>query len=174
MRKLTTKKKVKLKPLSLEEIEVAIMQHFGVRQHIIVPNISWGFNGMHECDLYIIKKSGYAVEVEIKRSIADLKKDFDKKHNHVDLQNRIIEFYYAIPEELYEKAKDLIPSTAGIIIICRWIDYKKQNRIRARIKQKAIRIKNARKLTLDEQFKVAILGCMRILRLKEKLIKLKK
>lgn len=96
------------------EIEVAIAKYFGVRKNIIVPNISWGFL-THEADLFIVRKSGYAVEVEIKISRADLINDFKKKHTHNDKQNRISEFYYAMPKDLYLKCKDLIPENAGII-----------------------------------------------------------
>ena len=64
--------------ITLPEIELAIAKYYGTREHIIVPNISWGFDYMHECDMFIIKKSGYAVEVEIKRSKNDLINDFKK------------------------------------------------------------------------------------------------
>lgn len=155
-------------------MEVAIANHFGVRQHIIVPNLSWGLIGMHECDLFLIKKSGVAVEVEIKRSKADFLADFKKGHNHDDKQKRITEFYYAFPEEIYEKCKDLdlIPEHAGIITCYRWVDYKKDERISAQIIRKPIRIKGARKLTEEEQLKVARLGTMRIWNLKDKLNKI--
>jgi len=154
-------------------MEVAISKLFGIRQHIIVPNLSWGLTGMHECDLFLIKKSGVAVEVEIKRSKSDFLADFKKRHNHKDRYNRITEFYYAFPEDIYEKCKDLnmIPEHAGIITCERWTDYKKQDRVSAHIKRQPKRIKGARKLTEEEQLKVARLGTMRIWTLKEKIIK---
>jgi hypothetical protein len=40
----------KPKPITTAEIEVVIAKHFGIRQNIIVPNISWGFDS-HEMDL---------------------------------------------------------------------------------------------------------------------------
>jgi hypothetical protein len=151
-------------------MELAIAKYFGIRKHIIVPNISWGF-GMHECDLFLIKKTGVAVEVEIKRSKSDLLADFKKRHNHEDRQNRITELYYALPEELYEGCKDLIPVNAGIIVCYRYTNYKKELTIQATIKRTPKRIKGARKLTQEEQLKVARLGCMRIWTLKQKIIK---
>jgi hypothetical protein len=166
----TTKPKVK--PIKTIEIEVAIAKYFGVRQNLIVPNISWGLTGMHECDMFIITKAGCAIEVEIKISKADLLADFKKGHNHKDRQNRITEFYYAMPESLWEKCKDLIPEGAGVITCYRWVDYKKRDRIDAHTKVKATRIKNARKLTQEERYSVARLGTMRIWSLKEKIIKL--
>jgi len=29
--------------ITLNEIEVAIAKYYGIRKHIIVPNVSWGF-----------------------------------------------------------------------------------------------------------------------------------
>jgi hypothetical protein len=162
--------KPKTKPLTTIEMEVAIAKYFGIRQHIIVPNISWGF-GMHECDLFIIKKTGIAVEVEIKRSKSDLLADFKKGHNHYDRQKRITEFYFAFPESIYEKCKDLIPEGAGIITCYRWIDYKDRDQVGTHTKRQPMRIKGARKLTEKEQLKIASLGTMRIWSLKEKIIK---
>lgn len=152
-------------------MEVAISKMFGIRQHIIVPNISWGFDGMHECDLFLIKKSGVAVEVEIKRTKSDFLADFKKEHDHKDRLNRITEFYYAFPEDLIEKCIDRIPEHAGIIACRIYTDYKKQERVSAHIDRKPKRIKGARKLTVEEQLKVSRLGCMRIWSLKEKIIK---
>lgn len=151
-------------------MEIGIANMFGIRQNIIVPNVSWGFK-MHECDLFIIKKSGVAVEVEIKRSKSDLLKDFEKRHNHVDREKRITEFYYAMPIELYEKCKDLIPENAGIIICEKcYNEWRKEYYVHARIKREAKRIKGARKLTVEEQLKVARLGTLRIWSLKQKII----
>lgn len=52
--------------LSIQQIELAIAQMFGIRNNIIVPNVSWGFFDTHEADLVIINKSNYLTEVEIK------------------------------------------------------------------------------------------------------------
>lgn len=150
-------------------MEVAIAKMFGIRTNIIVPNLSWGLSGMHECDLFLIKKSGVGVEIEIKRSKSDFLADFKKGHNHVDRFNRITEFYYAFPEQLIGKCIDLIPPDAGIIS-CQRHDYGQKN-VYATIERKPKRIKGARKLTEEEQLKVARLGVMRIWSLKEKIIK---
>jgi hypothetical protein len=161
-------KTLKPKTISLIEMEISIMKLFGIRQNIIVPNISWGFDGIHEIDLFILRKSGLAIEVEIKRSIADLKADFKKMHHHSS--NRICKMYYAIPEELLEKSISLVPEDCGIIL-CYKINNNQQNIARARIYREAKLRKNSRKLTSEEQFKIARLGCLRILSLKEKLNK---
>ena len=154
-------------------MEVAIANHFNIQKHIVIPNISWGFH-IHECDLLLIKKSGYVIEVEIKRSVNDLKNDFKKKHDHSD--NRIKEFYYAIPDYLYDKCIGLIPEHAGIIICKRYPETKYKNktvneRIEAFIKRQCKNNINARKLTIEEIAKLTRLGCMRIWKLKMKLIK---
>jgi len=165
------KRVVKKKPITTIEMELAIAKYFGIRQHIIVPNISWGLPGMHECDLFIIKRSGSAVEVEIKRSKSDLLADFKKGHNHHDRQNRISEFYYALPIDLLDKCIDLIPMDAGIITCERYTNYKKEEVVVAHTKRQPKRIKGSRSLTAEEQFKIARLGTMRIWTLKQKLIK---
>ena len=170
-RKKPTRKprKPREKVITTIEMEEAISRLFGVRTNIIVPNISWGLPGMHECDVFIIKKSGYAVEVEIKRTKADLLADFKKKHDHSDI--RIREFYYALPEKLLETCTELIPEHAGIIK-CYESQWKTRNSIHASIIRDAKIRKDARKLTQEEQFKVAKLGTMRIWTLKNKIIKL--
>lgn len=157
------------KKIKTIEIEVAVAILFGFRQNIIVPNLSWGFDGMHECDLFVVRKSGISIEVEIKISKSDLLADFKKQHKHVDRKNRITEFYYAMPEDIYNKCKDLIPETAGIITCSR---YGSTGIVRATFKKKAKKRKSAQKLTILEQLKVARLGSMRIWSLKQKLIKL--
>ena len=95
------------------EIECIVARYFNIRQHIIVPNVSWGLD-IHECDLLVVTKSGYATEVEIKVSKSDLKKDATKKHAHSS--KKIKYLYFAIPEKL-EKFIDLIPSHAGIMVV---------------------------------------------------------
>lgn len=135
-----------------------------------MPNISWGLVGMHECDLFIITKAGIATEVEIKISKSDLLADFKKGHNHADKSGRITYLYYAMPETMYEKCKSLIPLEAGILT-CHRTDWD-SGRIYVKEQRKPVRRKNARKLTTEEQFKVARLGCLRIMPLKEKIVKL--
>lgn len=145
--------------ISLRKMEIAIADMFDIRRHIIVPNLSWGF-GTHECDLFIVRESGYAVEVEIKRSVADFLNDFEKKHSHKD--TRIKELYYAFPEELLNSCKDKVPEKCGIISV-----YELRGKVYARIVRKAQSIETHRILTTEEISKVMRLGCMRIWRLKQ-------
>jgi hypothetical protein len=151
-----------MKIAATEEIEIAIARYFQYRRCIIVPNISWGL-GIHECDVLIIRNSGYAIEVEIKRSKSDLLNDFKKVHNHQS--NKIKEFYYAIPKEYYEEWKDIIPSHAGILVYHR----NTGDNIAIWQKKNAVKNKGCRKLSEEEIFKAAKLGCMRIWNLKQRL-----
>ena len=106
-------KKPKTDKLKTIEMEVALANYFNVRQNIIVPNVSWGL-GIHECDLLIVRASGYLIEVEIKISKADLIKDSKKEHKHID--KRIKELYFALPDYL-ENCIEYIPERAGILLV---------------------------------------------------------
>ena len=165
-------------PISTLEIELALAKYYNVRTNIIVPNVSWGLSGMHECDILVVSGSGYATEIEIKISKADFLKDFEKSHGHVDRKNRIKTFYYAMPKELYIKVKDLIPENAGVIVCERHLRnyserFPKNHSVYAKVEKTAVNIKNAKKLTDEEILKVAKLGCMRIFTLKAKILTLK-
>lgn len=162
--------KPKVKPIKTIDIEVAIAKYYGVRKNIIVPNISWGFQWMHECDMFIVSKAGIATEIEIKLNRSDLLADFKKGHDHKDKAGRITYFYYAMPETIYEKCKELIPLEAGILT-CERGSWEGASAY-MREKRKPTRRKNTRKLTPEEQLKIAWLGTMRIFSLKEKIIKL--
>lgn len=159
------KRNSRTKLITTIEMEVAVSLKFGVRTNIIVPNISWGLAGMHECDVFIIKSSGYCVEVEIKRSKSDLLADFKKGHHHKD--RRIKEFYYCFPESMLKTCEELIPKEAGIITCKRY-----ENGVYARFHRDPIPRFGALKLSKEEQLKVAKLGTMRIWSLKQKIIKL--
>ena len=149
------------------EIELAVATLFGIRQNVIVPNISWGM-GLHECDLLILRPSGYAIEVEIKVSKADLKKDLDKLHGHVS--NKIKELYYAVPFELLDFATQFLSADVGIIS-CKV--HKTRGVVVAHIERKAVARKNCVAFTEDQRNNLTRLGCMRIWGLKRKLINLK-
>ncbi|MCK5563721.1 MAG: MmcB family DNA repair protein, partial [Planctomycetes bacterium] len=125
-------------------------------------NVSWGLN-IHECDLFIVSQAGYATEVEIKISKADLKKDADKPHNHES--DLIKNLYFAIPEKL-EGCIEYIPERAGVIVLKREKHY---NSLICQILRKPKPNKHARKLTDEERYKVARLGALRIWGLKCKI-----
>lgn len=153
--------------LSIQQIELAIAQMFGIRNNIIVPNVSWGFFATHEADLVIINKSSYLTEVEIKRSWHDFLNDF-KKHTTHD-EGKVMWKYYAVPESLSEKVWQYLCDNEhkdwGVIAYNEmggaWIVKYPNNYGHSA---------PAKKLFLEEKLSIARLGCMRIWKLKEKLI----
>ena len=158
----TTDKVYKIKTI---DIEIAVARLFDFRKYNIVPNISWGFHGLHECDLFLVNSSKYCYEVEIKISKSDFLKDFEKRHGHKS--NYIKDFYYAMPETLYEKVKEQIPEHAGAIT-CEV----SRGRVVANIVKNPISNKNAKKISLEDELKILRLATMRIWSLKEKIVKL--
>jgi len=81
--------------MNAKEVELAVANYFGIRQHLIVPNVMWGFTGLnYEADLVIVTKAGYAKEVEIKVSRADLIKDKEKDITTIlkNLKNSILQY----------------------------------------------------------------------------------
>jgi len=153
--------------LKTPEMEVALATHFGIRRNLIVPNISWGmFN--HECDLTVVTASGYATEIEIKVSKADLIKDKEKGHGHYS--NLIKKLYFAIPEKLKPHIEH-VPERAGVLIVGK---HKETHWKKYWVKElrKPVVNKTAVPLTESKQFQVARLGQMRVWGLKEKIIAL--
>ena len=97
------------------EIERVVGNFFRPRQNIVIPNVSWGLS-VHECDLFVLTKNGYGIEVEIKISKADLIKDKTKTHGHNNI--KIKKLFFAIPEKLnIPETIAHIPERAGIIVV---------------------------------------------------------
>jgi len=154
-------------------MELHLKEFLNFRKNIVIPNVSWGMFS-HECDLIRLTPSGYCSEIEIKISLADLKKDSKKRHNHVDgnsyRTNKIKYLYFAIPEYL-EKHINLIPDRAGILML--------RERKREYYSD-IISIEETRKPTPQSNYKFSIeerirlleLMSMRIWTLKKKLSKL--
>lgn len=158
------------------ECELAT-RYFDERQDLIVPNVSWGYNGFNECDLLICTKAGYLIEVEIKISRSDLKADQKKKHKHN--RSSVKEFYFAIPSTM-EKDINLIPEDAGIILVYPeeegyWANYYHPPifiRTKPKLLREAVINKNAKPIDINEKYKLARLGALRIWKLKKKILKL--
>lgn len=146
------------------EIEIAVAKHFGWRRNIIVPNVSWGL-GIHECDLLIVRKSGWAEEVEIKVSASDIKADLRKSHGHRSC--KIKRLWFAVPADLV--ANPYIPARAGIISVAPQPDRLLGD---VAIVRKPEDDQNARKLTDREMQKVLELGVMRVWSYKEAYLQL--
>ena len=157
-----------VKKISTIEMELALMQYFNFTQNLIVPNVSYGL-GLHECDLLVVRKTRWAIEIEIKITKQDFLNDLKKMHGHIDKENRIKEFYFAMPDYIYEQVKELMPKNAGVIV-CR----QQGKNVRCKTAKKAKKIKNSRKLTENEYLKLLQLGCMRIYNLKKRIFELTK
>lgn len=155
---------------TITEMEESIARYWNTRQHIIVPNISWGMS-IHECDLLIVTKAGYGIEVEIKRSKADLKKDAQKGHGHKHKKIRML--FFAIPEKLRD-CIDLIPAHAGIIIIKPYIypNYTMHPSLSVGINRGAEVNKEAVKFDDKDIMNLSRLGSMRIWNLKRTIIEM--
>jgi hypothetical protein len=142
-----------MKKLNCLDIEVAIANFFSPRLNIIVPNVSWGLF-LHECDMLVLTKSGYASEIEIKVDKYDLIRDSKKKHGHRNIKLSIL--YFAIPSYLSDYIS-YIPERAGILIVSEggFVELKRKPEI-----------KNEYRFTDKERLKLAELGTMRIWNLK--------
>ena len=154
------------------DIEIALMQHYNVRQNIIVPNVSWGMGLNHECDLLILRKSGLATEIEIKISKQDLLKDKQKPHKH--FSQLISKLYFAVPEKLEEFALENIQKNAGLLVLKKRVstysNYEFEKIVPEIVKSSVIN-KSAFKWSNEQRYNLARLGTMRILSLKKKLNK---
>lgn len=156
------------------EMEYYLAKTFDWRKNVIVPRVGWGM-GLHECDLLILSKLGYATEIEIKISKQDLKQDLKKEHKHIDVDwygknnDKIRFLYFAIPNKL-ENSINLIPENAGILIVNEGEEFNIYNRVK---KLREAPKKSDYKFTEQERFNIARLGTMRIWNLKDKIIKLK-
>ena len=163
------------KKISLEEIEYWIAKEFCYRQNIIVPNISWGLR-LHECDILILRPSGYAAEVEIKRTLSVLNADKNKNHSHHS--NKIRELWFCIPAEIKDKAVEHIPERAGIITFERYQYYFSDNTSgvsglkMSKIRNPEINIR-AEKFTDKQRMKMLALAHMRIWAMKKQIVKIR-
>jgi len=126
---------------------------FGYRKYVVVPNVSWGMLP-YEADLLALNKNGYLHEVEIKISLADLKRDLLKK-KHLKRHRLVKALTYAMPLDVWEKVKDNppIPEHAGVICIHPVQYYSRPRLAKAN--------PDACALSMEEQFKFARLGAMR-------------
>jgi len=147
------------KNLKARDVELAVVKYFNPRVNLIVPNISWGMF-IHECDLLLVTKHGYAYEIEIKVSRADLKKDLEKRHGHKS--DKIKKLFFAIPDYMLDVV-DFVPEHAGVLSI--------DQNLRCRMVRDA-KVNSEYKFSDADKFQVARLGSMRIWGLKEKIVRL--
>jgi hypothetical protein len=146
--------------LTVKDIQARLAEHWGIRNHIIVPNVSWGLLD-YEADLLIMNKTGYVTEIEIKRSWSDFLADF-KKDEVAHKSELIYQFWYCVPEELYskciEKLKEVYPDSLDRPNV---ISYSDSGILNFHGKTASYCRGKHRKLFLEEQLKLARLGAMR-------------
>lgn len=137
------------------KIQWILGKTFGIeRGYISLPNVLLMDKGMYEADFIYINKNNFLTEIEIKISISDFKADFNKKHFHDSPKVRA--FYYAIPEELWEKHHetilDLARSVGAGIILC--------DEATCRVCEKP-KLRKVEPLTNSEVLHYARLGCLK-------------
>ncbi len=97
------------------DIEIAVANYYGIRNHVILYNASWGLGFMYELDMLVFSKSRYATEIEIKVSKSDILKDLTKRFQHSD--SRIKHVFFAVPESLVEFCKEKINPDFGVLSV---------------------------------------------------------
>jgi hypothetical protein len=143
-------------------MEIAVAERFNYRNNIIVPNVSNGMYGWtFEADLVICTPAGYLHEVEIKRSVADTKRDMAKAKWGKGHYCIFREIYFAIPDSIYDKCLPFIPERCGIITVG-----KVTNGYKTWIRRDPEADIFAKKITDSEKMKLMRLGCLRIWNLK--------
>ena len=158
------------------EVELHLMKHFDFRQNLIIPNVTYASRLVKfETDLLILSKSNYAHGIEIKVSLSDFKKDFEKKHiQYIDMDmERYFKplrfFSYAFPENLLDFAKENVDERFGLFSIRKVVrDYGERVFVDEVRKPKTLFFN---KWTNENRMKLMHLGCMRIYNLKRKELK---
>lgn len=117
-----------------------------------------------EADMLVLSASGFLYEVEIKISIADLKRDRSKRKWSPAFQEyrattNIRGMWFAMPESVWQHkdAEAAVPDIAGVIVIN---PDERPSRM-ASVVRRCKPNKSARALTDRERFKLARLGMMR-------------
>lgn len=156
-------------PIKTIDIELGLSVYFDYVRNIVVPGISRGLV-LYEMDVLVIRPSGWGIEIEIKVSRSDLKRDLEKKHTHND--PRIRELYFAVPEALVPAAFEFAPETAGILS-CAWHETLYSTGSVRSLRPTCVRwpARNpyARKFTEAEQITAYRLGAIRLWTIKKQL-----
>lgn len=151
--------------MTAQQVEIAVAKHFGYRANLIVPNVHWGLGLAYEADMVVLRPSGWAIEVEIKVSASDIKRDLGKRRQHDSRLFR--QLYFAVPEHLAEHPD--IPERAGVLAVSF-----KDSRWRVKQIRTAKLRPGAVKMADVQRRKLAELAAMRIWDLKHHLMNTKK
>lgn len=148
-------------------------QVFQRKQLVVVPNCNW--TG-HECDLLIVRHDLRLVDVEIKISVADLRRDGKKDKWFHPLSGgwppvgplhprrwpaKIWKHYYALPADLWtpDLAPDLEPAS-GVIVLSQGDGH--GGGVFAEVKRQAKANRDAKPITAAELVDIARLASMRM------------
>lgn len=159
--------------MTAAEVELAVANWIGTREHLCVPNVSWGMH-LHECDLLYLSDKGFATEIEIKVTKSDLKRDAQKRHQH--RSPRIKFLYYAMPITMADCA-ELVPEHAGILLASRrqpltWEREPGRMRLECKVTREPETNRAAAAFTDTERLQLARLGALRIWTLKKRILEL--
>ena len=156
--------------MKTKDLEKAIADYFDYRINLIVPNVSWGFFYSHEADIVVLTKAGYLYEVELKVSRSDMKADLKKRHRgdedsfRQQWENKKLKYlYYAFPNDLLNLALEILPLHVGLLSVTQG-----QNHHRAIVTEaRKPKVLNNYKLTADEKYQLARLGCIKVWKYKK-------
>lgn len=163
---------------SERSIARALVHAFGMfppRRYLAVENVSWGLLPW-EADLLCMSGNGYLQEVEIKVSVADLRRDLEKPKHRLrkavftstgrSPHTWIRRFWYAMPDTVWNKvvAEPPIPADAGVVLL--YIErgekeFGGEDKMRSRIVRPAKTNAAAIGLTAGERYDLARLGVLR-------------
>lgn len=157
--------------MKASEIAGAIVTDlFHFRRNLIVSNVAWGMLPW-EADLLVMSNAGYVSEIEIKTSIADLKRDPKKrKFLHPYMIERAATLlkhrWYAMPVAVWEHkaAAACVPEDAGVIVVLDAEGYRPDLNtgwMGVKIERQAATNPAALPLTHEQRFQLARLGVMR-------------
>ena len=104
-----------------DELKILTMCYWRFNQRCPIVSIEHHYG---DADVLAVTKDGVVIETEVKVSIRDLKRD-SAKSKHWDMERdtpftRAHYFFFAVPEELKEKAKEVIAEKfgyAGILVV---------------------------------------------------------
>ncbi len=154
-------------------LQRALAVWINYRRHFCLTNVNGGlgFWSRGEMDFIAVTSAGYVIEIEIKCSLADLRREW-RNPNKVDKHRRVAtatkgirRYFICTPQPIAEKAKAEIeaqPELAYAGILRAVQPYADQpSRINIGVVRPAQNLKTSRKLAPHEYLKLAHLAMMR-------------